>query len=931
MRTTCGFTGALLTLWLAISGTPAVANEFRALWVDAWGVGFFNSSQVDQLISDCRAYNFNAIIVQMRRRGDAFYNYTINDPKTTAIAADYDALQDLLNKAHAGSPRIEVHCWVITFPIWGSLTPPSQAGHVLNLHPEYLMQDSSGGNYLSGEYYLDPGHPDATYWNFMMATNIVRRYNVDGFHWDYIRYPGQDAGYNPTALARYNAESGLSGAPSPSDIQFSNWRRRQVTDFLRWVNAELLAIRPSVQLSCSVFGSRTDAYNARFQDWAAWNNEGIVDFCAPMDYTSDNGLMQSRVDDAYANQGVRRVYIGQAGYMNTKENTVTQLLYIRGKPLYGFTIFDYGQPSSLDDRYTTLDYIKNNFQPTWDSTPVLPWKATPTTAILRGTVKRQDTGAAVYNATVTIAPLGRTQRTEPHGAFAFFETTPGAYSVSATAADLGTFTTNLTLVAGTNRAVTLLLPPDPTPPVISAVSVSALTDTSATINWTTDEVSDSAVDYGTTTAYGATVSNAAKSVSHSLSLAGLAPNTTYHYRLRSRNNTGLQAISGDYSFITNPAGVISDIIVDDNDAEISSGWIVSSYTGFYGGYRYNGPGSGAEWVAFRPDILRAGNYKVYVGYVQGSNRSTDSPHTVNYNGGSQTFYVNQQINGSQWLLLGTFNFAAGTAGTVEVTDEVASGNVIVDAVKFEYVPPPAPPAITAQPAGRSVNRGGSTTFTVTATGAAPLSYGWRFNGTRLSGATVSSYAVNNAQSTNEGEYSVVVTNVAGAVTSNPAYLIVNIPPAMGGQPQSLTVRQGADATFTVTASGTEPLGYQWRFNSANLAGATSSSYTRANAQTNHGGNYSVIVSNVAGSVTSVNALLTVALPQRPRFQSISLLPDKGIRLTLTGDTGVVYAIDVSSNLTGWSALTSGMLTVSPLEVLDPSASNASTRFYRARQ
>ena len=121
-----------------------------------------------------------------------------------------------------------------------------------------------------------------------------------------------DSGYNPTAIARYNAEFGLSGQPSPSDPQFSEWRRRQVTDFLRWANSDLLAIRSNLVISCAVFGSRSDAYSARFQDWAGWNSEGIIDICMPMGYTADNsGIFVPRVDDAYTHQGVRRVYNGQ--------------------------------------------------------------------------------------------------------------------------------------------------------------------------------------------------------------------------------------------------------------------------------------------------------------------------------------------------------------------------------------------------------------------------------------------------------------------------------------------------------------------------------------------------------------------------------------------------------------------------------------------
>ncbi len=553
---------------------PAQSNEFRSVWVDAWGTGFLNAGQVTQLIADCRAYNFNAIVVQMRRRGDAFYTpgITGNDPKTTAISSSFDALQDVITKAHSGSPRIEVHCWVTTHVIWSSeTTPPSQPGHVRNAHPEYLMQDSTGNQFVGEGYYLDPGHPGATLWNYVMATNIVRRYAVDGFHWDYVRYPAPDSGYNPTAIARYNAEFGLTGQPSPSDAQFSDWRRRQVTDFLRWVNADMLAIRPNLVVSCAVFGSRSDAYNSRYQDWAAWNSEGIIDICMPMGYTSDNsGVFTPRVDDAYSHQGVRRVYNGQGAYLNTAANTVWQLDYIRNKPLLGSVLYSYRTPNSGTPNIAgTLAYIRDNHQPTWVDVPAIPWKVTPTKGIVRGTVTRQAGGTAVYNATISIntAPA-RNQKTEPHGKFAFFETTPGSYTITATATDLGVVTTNVTVTAGTNFAVNLVLPPDATPPVITGVGTSNLTDTSVIIKWLTDENANSAVDYGLTASYGSTVSNATMTLNHAVSLTNLTPNTTYHYRVRSRNVTGLQTNSADFTFTSNLAGVVNDVIVE---ARLSDG------------------------------------------------------------------------------------------------------------------------------------------------------------------------------------------------------------------------------------------------------------------------------------------------------------------------------------------------------------------------
>ena len=929
--------GALGVLLAAATTAPAQSNEFRAMWIDAWGTGFLNASEASQLVADARAYNFNALVVQMRRRGDAFYNNLVagNDPKTTAIASGFDALQDVITKAHdtsGGKKRLEVHCWVTTHVIWSSTTPPSQAGHVFNSHREYLTKNSTGTNWISEGYYLDPGHPSATMWNFVMATNIVRRYDVDGFHWDYIRYPTTDSGYNDTAIARYNAEFGLSGQPSYNDTQFSNWRRRQVTDFLRWVNSEMLSIRTNLVISCAVFGSRSDAYNARFQDWAAWNSEGIIDICMPMGYTSDNtGVFIPRVDDAYSHQGVRRVYNGQGAYLNTKENTVWQLDYIRNKPLYGSVLYSYRTPNSgTPDIPGTLSYIKTNHQPTWVDVPAIPWKATPTKAIVRGTVKRQDTGAVVYNASVTInTSLARTNKTEPHGAFAFFETPPGTYTITATATDLGVATTNVTLSAGTNRTMVLVLPPDSTPPIISGVGTSNLTDTSVIIKWLTDENANSVAEYGTNVSYGTTVSNATMLLNHAVSLNNLTPATLYHYRVRSRNTTGLQTNSADFTFTSNPPGVVNDVIVESRlsdgslnsnplytDTSFSDSTLKSSAAGLVGtGSRY--AVSGTPNYTVKPTLAAAGGtYDVYLTHGSAGSISDDIVAAVTQtscSGLPATTTIFREPGGNTWEHLGQMALNSGvTVPTLKFTyfsgtlDGNGNGRMYSDSIKFVFVTPPQPPMITNQPPDRAVNQGANATFTVGATGAAPLSYQWRFEGTNIAAATASSYTRTNAQPAHEGDYDAVVTNVAGSVTSSPAFLIVAIPPSMAMQPQSQSVNQDDDAMFAVTADGTDPLAYQWRLNGTNLAGAGADTFTVTNAQPANAGSYSVVVTNNAGSVTSAVATLAVNIPPsiqiHPGSQTVTQGGNATFSVIASGTPPLGYQWRLNgTNLSGGSA------------------------------
>ena len=167
------------------------------------------------------------------------------------------------------------------------------------------------------------------------------------------------------------------------------------------------------------------------------------------------------------------------------------------------------------------------------------------------------------------------------------------------------------------------------------------------------------------------------------------------------------------------------------------------------------------------------------------------------------------------------------------------------------------PFIITPPQNVAVVQGSNATFTVSAGGTAPLAYQWWFGGTNLPGANTNFYSVNNAQATNAGNYSVVVTNMVGGVTSSVAALTLITAPVITTNPVPQSVVQGGAANFSVAAIGLQPLSYQWRFNGTNISGATTNPYSLANAQLAHAGNYSVLITNSAGSVTSSPVALAV--------------------------------------------------------------------------
>src|SRR5580700_431144 len=175
---------------------------------------------------------------------------------------------------------------------------------------------------------------------------------------------------------------------------------------------------------------------------------------------------------------------------------------------------------------------------------------------------------------------------------------------------------------------------------------------------------------------------------------------------------------------------------------------------------------------------------------------------------------------------------------------------------------PTPPSITTQPASQTVATGQTASFSVAVTGTAPLSFQWKKNGVAISGATSSSYTTPATVTSDRGaQFTVIVSNAAGSVTSLAATLTVNagaVAPSITTQPANQTVTAGQAASFSLAATGTAPLSFQWKKNSVAISGATSSSYTTPATVTSDSGElFTVTVSNSAGSATSTAAMLTV--------------------------------------------------------------------------
>jgi hypothetical protein len=186
---------------------------------------------------------------------------------------------------------------------------------------------------------------------------------------------------------------------------------------------------------------------------------------------------------------------------------------------------------------------------------------------------------------------------------------------------------------------------------------------------------------------------------------------------------------------------------------------------------------------------------------------------------------------------------------------------VTSAVAQLSVTIPDPPSIITQPQDLTVLPGQSATFTVQAGGSEPFIYQWYFDTTTpVPNANDSTLTITNVQVANAGNYSVVVSNLAGTVTSSDAVLNVNtnpVAPSFTSQPISAIVLAGNTATFSASVIGTQPISFQWNINGTPIAGANSNVLTLINVQLSDDGNYTLTASNNVGSATSQAALLTV--------------------------------------------------------------------------
>lgn len=432
----------------------AAAPQFRALWVDAFNSGIKSEAQVNQLVADARRGGFNALVVQVRRRGDAYYVSGI-EPRSQDAAlapAPFDPLGTLLNAAHAQG--IEVHAWIATLSIWkDTLGQPVDPNHVYWQHgPGVAGSDNwvslgiNGETTSGGDTWLDPGHPAVTAYTAAVTHDLLARYPaLDGLHLDLVRYPGPIFGYNPVSVARFNEQLGRSGTPDPSDPAWGQWRRDQVTNLVRRIYLDAAQVAPHARVSAAVIAigkaptqiggwEASDPYSVRLQDWRYWLAEGILDTAMVMNYDREADAAQRSwyrawVDWETQQAASRSLVVGYGAWLNSVAENNTQISYAFNAGASGVASYAYSKLASSGTREQALDALGKGVFAERVSTPAMPWKAA--TGRVVGELSALPPGVSSDGATVTLSgPVERSVRSDGGGWFGLVDLPPGAYAAS---------------------------------------------------------------------------------------------------------------------------------------------------------------------------------------------------------------------------------------------------------------------------------------------------------------------------------------------------------------------------------------------------------------------------------------------------------------------------------------------------------------------
>ena len=346
---------------------PLPPKEVRAVWVTT-AAGLDWPKTVDRqeqqaslrnIVANLKAMHFNTILFQVRARGDAYYQSSYEpwaENLTGTLGKDpgWDPLAFLLGEAHRVG--LEVHAWFNVYKIRG----PSAVAQSVPLHP--ARRFAAWVHDADGEGWVDPGVPEVRNYLLSVALELIRRYNVDGINFDFIRYPGKNFPDNDTYRRHGNGQNR------------DDWRRSNIDSFVAEFYDNAIRIKPMLKIGSAPLGVFSDgssanswgAFYSYYQDSQGWLRKGKHDYLSPQLYwdlgvTKDNPGFAKLLRSWERNSSGREIWAGIGAYKpEVMRELPRQIDSSRAVGADGQAYFRYEHVSTsrnLGGRYATLANI----------------------------------------------------------------------------------------------------------------------------------------------------------------------------------------------------------------------------------------------------------------------------------------------------------------------------------------------------------------------------------------------------------------------------------------------------------------------------------------------------------------------------------------------------------------------------------------------
>ena len=400
---------ALVSLLSLLAIAPAQAarpdKQVRAIWVTRWD--YKKPEDVRKIINNCASMRFNVILFQVRGNGTVFYpskiepwafELTSEGPETTGKDPGWDPLKVAIAEAHKRG--IELHAYFNVFPAWRSQKfPPKDSGQLWWEHPDWFMCDAAGRRMIPRDQEIDnkrdwysfisPGVPEVQDYIADLCEELAQNYDIDGIHYDYIRYPreihevaeGYEArekklgnwSFDPVSLARFSKETGVA-APDVNPEAWIKWRAAQITETTRKVSERVRKIKPDIIISAAVMADPEDAYKTKMQDYVTWMKKGYLDVAITMNYTGDNKTFTERCKALLSKRPKEGWVVPGMSFGNSAEVIGQQVEITKGLKTDGFAGFAYSHLFDRDDNHKPKPLAEELIKDLNPGKTDTPWK-----------------------------------------------------------------------------------------------------------------------------------------------------------------------------------------------------------------------------------------------------------------------------------------------------------------------------------------------------------------------------------------------------------------------------------------------------------------------------------------------------------------------------------------------------------------------------